>query len=290
MTRSLLGAILGLGLYFGLATAWKGLSPKRTSLEDLLKAAGTPLVSSPLNRKEQVLETLAQDAIASGLLKSDLAVLNRSSAEFAAQRLVLMLLLGGAPVVLVLLTGATGSISWNPVTVLALSVFGTVSGWFAARLVISSQATERRRAFESELASYLDFVALHLAGGAGVDEALNLAAASGQAPGVILIRDAVNASITKGIPVWDSLGELAQRTRFNPLQELVSSVRLAGGRGAQVRTSLVAKADALRATEDSRELADAERSSEQMGVPVVLMFLIFIILSSAPLVSQVLAA
>jgi tight adherence protein C len=55
------------------------------------------------------------------------------------------------------------------------------------------------------------------------------------------------------------------------LQELAASVALAGAQGARIRQSLVAKADALRAAQAAELEAAAERRTERMLVPLMIM-------------------
>jgi tight adherence protein C len=192
------------------------------------------------------------------------------------------------PLTLVIGTAGVGAFSWNPAMVTTIVAVALTAGYFLTRSIVASEATERRAAFTSELSNYLDVVALLLAGGAGIDEAL-LFAATGTTPGVTSIRNAISAASSRSIPVWDALEELAIRTRVNQLQELVSSVKLASDRGAQVRLSLTAKADSLRASEDAEDLGASERATERMSAPIVVMFVVFIALAVAPMLAQVLS-
>ncbi|MGI9596431.1 MAG: type II secretion system F family protein [Acidimicrobiales bacterium] len=72
---------------------------------------------------------------------------------------------------------------------------------------------------------------------------------------------------------WDMFEELGVHYGIDELRELASSVSLAGGHGARVRQSLVAKAEALRSQQTSEIESMAESNTEKMIVPVSIMVL-----------------
>lgn len=288
MSRSLLGLLLGAMVGVGLLLIARGLAPRRTSLADLIDAAARPRPAGPVANRARFLTWLGADSDRSPTLQADLAVLDISVHEYAMKRLVVMCICAAFPLALVIGTAGIGAISWNPAMVTTIVAGAMAAGYFLTRAIVAADALERRSAFATELSNYLDVVALLLAGGAGIDEALRFAA-TGETAGVTAIRNAINAAASRSIPVWDALEELATRTRVNQLQELVSSVKLASGRGAQVRLSLTAKADSLRASEDAEDLAISERATERMSAPIVVMFVVFIALAVAPMLAQVLS-
>jgi hypothetical protein len=68
--------------------------------------------------------------------------------------------------------------------------------------------------------------------------------------------------------VFDELGiELG----VDELRELSASVALVGESGAKIKDSLSAKADAMRAAQAAHLEAEAERQTERMIVPVVIL-------------------
>lgn len=288
MSRSLLGLLLGAMVGVGLLLIARGLAPRRSTLADLIDAAARPRTAGPVANRARFLTWLGADSDRSPTLQADLAVLDISVHEYATKRLVVMCICAAFPLALVIGTAGIGAISWNPAMVTTIVVGAMAAGYFLTRAIVAADALERRSAFATELSNYLDVVALLLAGGAGIDEALRFAA-TGETAGVTAIRNAINAAASRSIPVWDALEELATRTRVNQLQELVSSVKLASGRGAQVRLSLTAKADSLRASEDAEDLAISERATERMSAPIVVMFVVFIALAVAPMLAQVLS-
>lgn len=284
--RHLLGAFIGLCVWAGLRAAWRGWSPRQASLAERLARAGRPPAAHRTLR-QQVLATFAGDVGAGHTtLHADLAVLDRSLETYAMNRLVLVAGLSVMPVVFAVVTSTAGGLAWSPVAVGVVAVVGAGFGLVMSRAVVSSQAAERRRAFAVELSQFLDVVALQVAGASSIDDALRRAAQGSLSPGIVQIRRALDRARTRNESPWDSLEALAERTRVPELDELVSTVRLGDDRGARIRATLIAKADALRATQGADELARSEKASERMGVPVVAMFFGFLALMLAPLIAQ----
>ena len=87
---------------------------------------------------------------------------------------------------------------------------------------------------------------------------------------------------------WTGLDRLAEELAIPDLRELAASVTLAGDSGAKVRTSLAAKAQALR----TKSLADVEEAaqaaSERMSLPVILLLCGFILFIGFPAIARVL--
>jgi Flp pilus assembly protein TadB len=121
-----------------------------------------------------------------------------------------------------------------------------------------------------------------LAGGAGVETAMLAAAGAGDGFSFEQIRLAlVRAQSSRG-SYWDALRELGERTGVESLEEVAHSVQLAGEHGARIRQSLAAKATALRSRNLARIEHEAEQRTEHMGLPIVLLFLGFILLVGYP--------
>ncbi len=294
----LLGALVGLGVWAGLRAAWRAYAPRPASLAERLAAASQP--RPPTRRlRQRFLAAVANDLRAeqhgdgtgpgvggSSGLAADLAVLDRTIEQYAVQRLLLVTSLAVMAVSFAGVTSAVGALQWNPLGVLTFAGLAAGFGFVMARLAVASQAAERRRAFAVELTQYLDVVVLQVAASSGIDEALRRAAAGSTSPGITQIRRALDRARTRNEAAWDSLHALAERIRVPELDELVSTVRLGDDRGARIKATLAAKADALRATQNADELARNEQASERMGIPVVAMFFGFLLLTIAPLLSQ----
>jgi len=199
--------------------------------------------------------------------------------------------------------GALGGLLWAPATVALMALGGVyvpialplwcsialaATGFFVPVLGLKVAAAERRRSFRHALSCYLDLVAVRLAGGAGVESAPTASADTGQGWVFTEIRQALAEARLMGEPPWTGLDRLGRNLGVSELNELAASVTLAGDEGARVRTSIAAKARAIR----TRGLSDAEgaaqAASERMSLPIVLLMVGFVVFLGYPAVTQVL--
>jgi Flp pilus assembly protein TadB len=165
-----------------------------------------------------------------------------------------------------------------------------VAGFYTPDLVTRAQASARRAEFTHALGAFLDLVVIGLAGGAGVDAALTQAARVGHGWAFDRIRHTLHtAQITRTTP-WTALADLADRLRVPALREVAAAVSLAGTEGAKVRASLAAKASALRLRELTAAEAAAVAATEQMSLPVIVMFAGFLVFIGYPAVITVFTA
>ena len=158
----------------------------------------------------------------------------------------------------------------------------------APDFAVRAQASRRRAEIRHTLAVFLDLVVIALAGGAGVQQALNDAAAAPQGWAASRIRRALATAQMARTSVWDELASLGGHTGVGELVELAATVSLAGVEGAKIRNSLEAKAAAIR----SRRLAEADgtaqSATERMSLPVVLLFAAFLLFIGYPAMAHVL--
>ncbi|WP_239021638.1 type II secretion system F family protein [Nocardioides jishulii] len=167
-----------------------------------------------------------------------------------------------------------------PIVPLWGMVLGAVVGAMVPSSQLRTQAAERLRAFRHMLSAFLDLVAMNLAGGRGVPEALQAAASISDSEAMVRIRDTLEAAKLQGVTPWAALGELGDEIDLDELRDLAASLALVAEDGAKVRESLAARAASMR----SKELADAEgraaAKSQSMLVAQLLMcvgFLLFLI-------------
>ena len=73
-----------------------------------------------------------------------------------------------------------------------------------------------------------------------------------------------------------------ERIGIEELPELAATVKLGGEQGARMTSSLVAKASSMRAKQLAEIEADANAATERMGLPMVLLFMGFLILLGYP--------
>ncbi|GAB6901761.1 type II secretion system F family protein [Kineosporia succinea] len=212
-------------------------------------------------------------------VRSDLALIDRPIETHLAYSLlgaaigaVTPFLFGG--VLLGLIDGLPVS------TPVFLGLAGLVVGALAPTLQASQRATVRRRDFRHVVSSFLDLVALNLAGGRGIPEALNSAASVSDGWALVRLRDTLSIARLQGVTPWSALSRLGEETGVNELSDLGAALELVADDGAKVRESLAARAASMR----RREMADvegrAQARSQSMLVAQLLLavgFLIFLI-------------
>jgi tight adherence protein C len=294
ITALVLGAGLGVGLWA--LAVW--LFPPRPALGAVLARTTAPPAPAPILATEDTgwaaklgrpfIAPLRALGLPGERLSRDLAVIGRPVATHLAEKATLAIAGLLAPVVLqLLLTVADLSlgIEFPLVAGLVLAVAGFVLPDLQAR----SDAAKLRSGFRHALSAYLDLVWITLAGGAGVDSALNDSVAIGRGWAFEQIRRALNtARLTRSTP-WAMLRQLGEELDVTELAELAASVSLAGTEGAKVRASLAAKAGALRTHQITDAEGDATAATERMSLPVMLLFLGFLAFIAYPALTQVLA-
>lgn len=169
-----------------------------------------------------------------------------------------------------------------------LTLVSMAGGFIGPDLTLRRQAAGRRHEFTLAFGSYLDLVAVSLAGGMGTEAALVEAARVGDSWAFRLLGRAVDVAQIEGTTVWHTLGRLGDDLAVLALGELAASVALAGEEGAKVRTSIAVKADTLRAVELAEAESEAQSATERMAVPTAMLLFGFVILIGFPAVMTVL--
>ena len=292
---ALLAACVGLGLWA--LVIW--LFPPRRRLSDLVtRLESTPAppplltvggdgwavrVGAPFNGWLRAL------GLPNDHTRQDLAVTERSIDAFLAEKATLTLigLLLPAAVTGVLTIGGR-PLPWA--LPLAVSVGVAVAGFVLPDLMVRAEAQRRRTAFRHALGAYLNLIHILLAGGAGVDGALAYATEIGQGWSVQQLRRALTtARLTRTSP-WTTLKQLGEELEVSELSELAAALALAGTEGARVRSSLAAKAAAMRSRSSAEAEGRANSATERMALPGMLMAFGFIIFVFYPALTQITAS
>jgi tight adherence protein C len=285
--------LAGAGLGLGILIIVRSLHPARPMLAVALRQFGearTAVVDGPADAS-QVLVSLARGLGLRRLINpsvaTDLRLVGRSPDAHLARCLLVGLmsaLIAPALVGLLALGGINTAVELPVALLLGLGIAGTL----LPNLTIRSEAAKRRRSFNHSLSAFLDLVAVNLAAGRGIEGALDTAAAAGSGWAFGEIRLALYRAKVMGETPWTGLDHLGEALGVSDLQELAASVSLAGDSGAKVRTSLAAKAQALRV----KSLADVEESAqaatERMSLPVILLLCGFVIFIGYPAIMRVL--
>lgn len=295
----LLGTVVGLGA----VASWRLLFPSPAPLQaaiDRLHQRNQLAAIANRDQGEGMTDLLGRTLGASlgrlfrnlGLrvdsLEPDLRLVGRSLEQHLAQKVLLSLLGLALPA----LVGVTWVMLLGiPVTVpAAIGLFLAVFFFFVPDLTLRSEAKERRTTFKHSLGSFLDLVVISLAGGAGVESALRDAANVGRGWAYSQLRNALEVTALTGETPWAALSRLGDELGVSELVELAASISLAGTEGARVRESLAVKASSLREHALADAEAEAESTTEKMAMPVVLLFLGFLILIGYPAINAVLTA
>jgi Flp pilus assembly protein TadB len=212
-------------------------------------------------------------------LRADLALLDRSFEAFLAQKVVL----AGAGLFFgpfILTAAAVIGFGFNPVIPLWVALACAAGFFFLPDLEVRRDAKEKRRDFRRVVGAYLDLVAMSLAGGRGLPEALKAAAEVSDGWALRRIQTALADARITGLTQWQALGRLGDEVGVEELKDLSVSLALVADDGAKVRASLSARAETMR----HRELAEIEggagEKSQSMLIAQLLLcvgFLIFLI-------------
>lgn len=236
------------------------------------------------------LEVLAADrGWELGQQRADLALMGRTRgthlASKAATGFGLFLL---APFVWTMTTvaGAPLPAAIPAVAALAFGAFG----FFLPDVALRSEASARRRDFRRSVGVFLDLVAMNLAGGRGLPEALLAAASVGDHWSMVRIRQALVNARLYGTTPWVALGDLGREIDVEELKELSGALVLAADDGAKIRSSLSARAATLRRRELTQAEGEEGEKSQSMLVAQMLISTAFLLFLAYPAVSKLLAA
>ncbi len=155
-------------------------------------------------------------------------------------------------------------------------------------VVLQREAAERRRHARTVVGSFVDLVVLALAGGVGIEGALQSAAAASSDWTSVRIRRALALAQDSGEPSWSAIGRLGEDLGVPELTELAATIRLAGTEGARVRRSLSARASALRRHEQAEAETEANTVTERLFLPGALLLVGFLLFVGYPAFSRIL--
>jgi Flp pilus assembly protein TadB len=300
------GALAGLGLYLliqvfippkpGVAATLARIDAARrggTSTTGSSAAAGRTKVGVIERVRYELGSRLEAESAARGWsfekVRADLAIVNRPFAIHLGSKVLLAF---GALVWVPLvfgLAGLTGS-SFGSVAPVVITLVAVVVAFFLPDMTLAKEAEHRRRAFRHVVGSFLDLVAMNLAGGRGLPEALMAASSIGDHWAMARIRQALSNARVVGITPWEGVGNLGKELGVEELRDLASALALAGDEGAKIRYSLMARAESLR----RKELADVEgqagERSQSMLVAQLLICAAFLLFLAYPATSQIMGS
>ena len=196
-------------------------------------------------------------------VRQDLAMVNRDLEGFLVATAMRGLLGLFAPVAMYTLLVAAGA-SPPPSSPI---VFGAILGIGMVILSLEQlhrEADDRRDELRRTLSTYLDLVAMAMAGGRGHPEALPMAAQIGDGWTFELLEDTVVGARDAGTTPWAALGELGERCDISELRDLSTALLLVADNGARVRETLMARAESLRQARLTQAQEDAKKRSDSI--------------------------
>lgn len=294
---------MNLAILFGMAAGagvWliaRGLRPTPPPIALALRSLGRPRWPVPETRQQRTVmparlvnagaRSIRTRAERSEDFARDLAICDRAAERHAIDKLTTATFLGALPVGCWAIA-ALGGAMLPAIPTLVLAAALGAAGWTMSDVQLRERAKARRNEFTSALSTYLDLVAILLAGGSGIEQSLRDAASGGDnwAFGVIS-RSLHDAALQARAP-WHTMATTADRLGLDSLAELASGMALAGESGTRARESLIARAASLRAHELHALEASAASATEKMGGPVAFLVVGFVLLIGYPALDTIL--
>lgn len=213
--------------------------------------------------------------------RADLTILNRSVGAMLALKVVsgTVLLLVGP-----LVWGALrlGGLDVGPSMPLGLGLLLGLLGFFLPDLSLRAEAEQRRREFRRTVGIFLDLVAMNLAGGRGLPEALLAASSVSDHWSVVRIRQTLANARLFGTTPWEALGRLGKDIGLEELESLSGALVLAADDGAKIRQSLTARATTMRRKALSEAEGDEGERSQSMLIAQMLLVVAFLVYLAYP--------
>ncbi|MFE9116784.1 type II secretion system F family protein [Streptomyces sp. NPDC007172] len=299
----LIGAVLGLGIYVLIRalTRTKRSAVSQVARIDAMRSAGSVYTPQPDGAGSgrfsglrsgigaRVAELYLKQGWEQRSIRADLAVLERGWERFLATKV----LLGVAGLVfgpLLFLIVATLGFARSPIVPVWLALLCGAVFFFLPDLEIRRDAADKRRDLRRVIGAYLDLVAMNLAGGRGLPEALMAAAEVSDGWALRRLRNTLADARITGTSQWLALGRLGEELGVEELKDLSSSLALVADDGAKVRESLASRAETMRHREMAEIEGAAGEKSQSMLVAQLLLcagFLVFLIFPAAMRVFQV---
>jgi len=306
----LAGAVVGLGMFVllrALFPARRGLRARLAEYDEVARRSqpgkSSPRVQAPVKplaqeekeggrqRRADRLQSELGGALAKFCeergwelrsTRADLAILGRDYETYLAGKVLAPLVALAFTPVFVVLVMFAGGISLS-IPLWAGLAFAAVA-FFFPDIQLRQAAAKAREDFRHVVGAFLDLVAMNLAGGRGVPEALMTASQVGSGWPMLRIREALANARIAGMTPWQALGVLGEEVDVAELADLAAALALVADDGAKVRQSLSARAGSMRSREISAIESKAGQNSQTMLIAQLsfcLGFLVFLIYPSA---------
>ncbi|MEY9858530.1 tight adherence protein C [Catenulispora sp. GAS73] len=266
--------VLGVGGWLILV----GLDPTKPTLTQLVTASQDPVViaTAPAPPPVSGSWSVRYGARATGLLarlslpgpkaRANLALLERAVEPHLAQKASAAV--AGALIPLIVF-GPVAALGFRMPPLLPLAVSAAFAGlmFVVPDLALRDEAERFRMESRTAVRLFLDLTVASLAGGAGIEQAMNAAARRGRSVAFRRIREAMAEARRHQAAAWPYLDALGVELGLRELSELAATAALAGSEGAKVRASLAAKARSMREREHAIIIAAEASATERGSLP-----------------------
>jgi len=211
----------------------------------------------------------------------DLEILRRSASGFYGEKTLNALIgLFAVPVLVWVLSFAGLQL---PIPVPVGATLAIAAGlWFLPDLDVRHRAGEARAEFGRALGAYIELVAMERQSGSGARQALEIAATVGDSWVFTRISQELARSGWAGQTPWQALDGLGEQLGLPALGDLSDIMRLGGEEGAQVVTTLRARAGAIRTQMRTDAVAHTNNTAERLTLPGMVMAALFTVILVAP--------
>ena len=279
------GALMAAGL---LGVVWY-LTPARVDLGDALQRISSPprphrIPDAPTSGTERVGAWTLRH-LPSGLWQMaplrDLEILHKPVSAFYGEKALVALIGLLATPLLVWLFSLSGL--HLPIVIPVAGTLAIAAGlWFLPDLDVHRRAIEARAEFNRALGAYFELVAMERQAGSGARHAVEVAATVGDSWVFTRISQELARSGWAGQTPWEALHNLGEQLSLPALGDLADIMRLGGEEGAQVVTSLRARAAAMRTQMRTDAVTHANNTAERLTLPGLVMGMLFTVILVAP--------
>lgn len=227
-----------------------------------------------MNPLQDLLRVHECDIVITG---SDRRVIVRSAMVGAAVSAVVVLLL-------------TGVVGLGPAGCVLLAAAAACGAGVLPFHRVRTRAEALRDELDLAVSVMLDLMNIQTAGGAGIETSLLSAVSLGDGWCFSGMRDCLAGAQASRSSYWDALVALGESVGCRSLVEVAHSARMAGEHGSRVRQTLASKSSSLRARNLARIEYRAQQRTEQMGLPMVVLFVSFLVFVGYPALARTMTA
>ncbi|UFN45210.1 hypothetical protein [Nocardioides okcheonensis] len=213
--------------------------------------------------------------------RRDLAILQISETRFYGEKV----LWAGLGLIFIPSISTILTLAGLPIP-LAIPALGSIMlaavGWFVPNYNAVDDAKRARVEFLRALGAYIELVALERRSGASGHQALAVAADVGDSWVFTRIATELRRARYASRAPWESLHDLSDELGVPELDDLADIMQQSSQDGAQIYTSLRARANGLRSAMLSAEIGKANAASERMYIPASLLGVVFMAILITP--------